>query len=133
MERDAKIDAKGVSVETYNGTVTLSGSVRSWAEHDAALDPCGWTVQLCGDAHLSNVGLFGTPERRLAFDLNDFDETDSGPWEWDVKRLATSVVVAGRERGFSAARRREAVVATVSSYRTAMREFAAMGALEVWY
>src|SRR4051794_27457308 len=99
----------------------------------AATPSTGWCVQLCGDAHLSNFGLFGTPERRLAFDLNDFDETHPGPWEWDVKRLATSVVVAGRERGFSAARRREAVVATVSSYRTAMREFAAMGALEVWY
>jgi uncharacterized protein (DUF2252 family) len=101
---------------------------------DLARTPsCGWPVQLCGDAHLSNFGLFGTPERRLAFDLNDFDETHPGPWEWDVKRLATSVAVAGRERGFSAAQRRKTVLATVSAYRTAMREFAATGALDVWY
>jgi uncharacterized protein (DUF2252 family) len=99
----------------------------------AATPSCGWPVQLCGDAHLSNFGLFGTPERRLAFDLNDFDETHPGPWEWDVKRLAASVAVAGRERGFSAPHRRRAVLDTVASYRTAMREFAGMGALAVWY
>jgi uncharacterized protein (DUF2252 family) len=98
----------------------------------AATASCGWPVQLCGDAHLSNFGLFGTPERRLAFDLNDFDETHPGPWEWDVKRLAASVVVAGRERGFSTAHRRRVVLDTVASYRTAMREFAGMGALAVW-
>jgi uncharacterized protein (DUF2252 family) len=99
----------------------------------AATPSCGWPVQLCGDAYLSNFGLFGTPERRLAFDLNDFDETHPGPWEWDVKRLAASVVVAGRERGFSAAHRRRVVLDTVASYRTAMRDFAGMGALAVWY
>jgi uncharacterized protein (DUF2252 family) len=101
---------------------------------DLATTPSsGWPVQLCGDAHLSNFGLFGTPERRLAFDLNDFDETHPGPWEWDVKRLATSVVVAGRERGFSDVQSRKAVLDTVSAYRTAMREFATLGALSVWY
>jgi uncharacterized protein (DUF2252 family) len=101
---------------------------------DLATTPsCGWPVQLCGDAHLSNFGLFGTPERRLAFDLNDFDETHPGPWEWDLKRLAASVVVAGRERGFSTAHRRRVARDTVASYRTAMREFAGMGALAVWY
>jgi hypothetical protein len=101
---------------------------------DLATTPStGWAVQSCGDAHLSNFGLFGTPERRLAFDLNDFDETHPGPWEWDVKRLAASVAVAVRERGFPAAQRRETVLATVAAYRTAMREFAAMGALDVWY
>jgi uncharacterized protein (DUF2252 family) len=94
---------------------------------------CGWPVQLCGDAHLSNFGLFGTPERRLAFDLNDFDETHPGPWESELKRLAASVVVAGRERGFSTAHRRRVARDTVASYRTAMREFAGMGALAVWY
>jgi uncharacterized protein (DUF2252 family) len=99
----------------------------------AATPATGWTVQLCGDAHLSNFGLFGTPERRLAFDLNDFDETHSGPWEWDVKRLAASLAVAGRDRGFTEAQRRPAVLAGVAAYRTAMREFAAMGALDVWY
>jgi uncharacterized protein (DUF2252 family) len=101
---------------------------------DLATTPaCGVPVQLCGDAHLSNFGLFGTPERRLAFDVNDFDETHPGPWEWDVKRLGASVAVVGRERGFSAAQRRRTLLDTVSSYRTAMREFAAMGALAVWY
>jgi uncharacterized protein (DUF2252 family) len=101
---------------------------------DLAVTPsCGWPVQLCGDAHLSNFGLFGTPERRLAFDLNDFDETHPGPWEWDVKRLAASVVIAGRERGFSATHRRRVVLDTVASYRTAIRQFAGMGALSVWY
>jgi uncharacterized protein (DUF2252 family) len=90
-------------------------------------------VQLCGDAHLSNFGVFGTPERRFAFDLNDFDETHPGPFEWDVKRLAASIAVAGRERGFSARQRRAAVLATVERYRTAMREFAVMSSLDVWY
>jgi uncharacterized protein (DUF2252 family) len=93
----------------------------------------GCPVQLCGDAHLSNFGLFGTPERRLAFDLNDFDETHTGPWEWDVKRLAASVAVAGRERGFSTGERRRTVLATVAAYRVAMRDFAGRGALDVWY
>jgi uncharacterized protein (DUF2252 family) len=93
----------------------------------------GFQVQLCGDAHLSNFGVFGTPERRLAFDINDFDETNPGPWEWDVKRLATSFVVAGRERGFSGKERRATVVAAGSEYRTAMRNFAGMSNLEVWY
>jgi uncharacterized protein (DUF2252 family) len=93
----------------------------------------GVTVQLCGDAHLSNFGLFGTPERRLLFDINDFDETLSGPWEWDVKRLAASFEVAGRDRGFAPADRRAVVVAGVGQYRTTMRKAARMGSLEAWY
>jgi uncharacterized protein (DUF2252 family) len=93
----------------------------------------GIPVQLCGDAHLSNFGIFGTPERNLVFDINDFDETLPGPWEWDVKRLAASFVVAGRDRGFSAAQCGEIVLAALSSYRTAMTEFAAMSNLEIWY
>jgi uncharacterized protein (DUF2252 family) len=93
----------------------------------------GEQVQLCGDAHLSNFGVFGTPERRLAFDVNDFDETHPGPWEWDVKRLAASIVVAGRERGFSTKERRTTVLTAISEYRTATRGFAAMSNLEVWY
>lgn len=93
----------------------------------------GVTVQLCGDAHLSNFGLFGTPERKLVFDCNDFDETLPGPWEWDVKRLATSVEVMGRDRGFSRAERRDAVTACVREYRDRMRQAAAMGTLEAWY
>src|SRR5580765_485743 len=93
----------------------------------------GLRVQLCGDAHLSNFGVFGSPERNLVFDINDFDETAPGPWEWDVKRLAASLAVAGRESGFTAANRRKVVVATVRSYRLAMAAFAGMRNLEVWY
>jgi uncharacterized protein (DUF2252 family) len=93
----------------------------------------GITVQLCGDAHLSNFGVFGSPERRLVFDINDFDETHPGPWEWDVKRLAASFAVAGRERGFAAHKRAEIVGEVVREYRTAMRAFASMRNLEVWY
>jgi uncharacterized protein (DUF2252 family) len=90
-------------------------------------------VQACGDAHLSNFGLFGSAERRLMFDVNDFDETLPGPWEWDVKRLAASLEVAGRDNGFPVKPRRDVVMATVSRYRQAMREFAAMTSLDVWY
>jgi uncharacterized protein (DUF2252 family) len=90
-------------------------------------------AQLCGDAHLANFGVFGSPERRLLFDINDFDETLRGPWEWDVKRLAASFAVAGREGGLGEDARRRIVLATVGSYRVAMRRFAAMGNLEVWY
>ena len=92
-----------------------------------------FTVQLCGDAHLSNFGVFSAPDRRLVFDCNDFDETCPGPFEWDVKRLAASVVVAGRERGFGKRERRGATLATVGAYRRSMREFAAMRNLDVWY
>ena len=90
-------------------------------------------VQLCGDAHLSNFGVFGSPERRLVFDINDFDETLPGPWEWDVKRLAVSLEVAGRDNQFAAADRREIVRRSVWEYRTAMRSFAGLRNLEVWY
>jgi uncharacterized protein (DUF2252 family) len=93
----------------------------------------GLRVQLCGDAHLSNFGVFGSPERNLVFDINDFDETAPGPWEWDVKRLAASFAVAGRENGFSDAERRTVVLDTVRSYREAMTKFAGMRNLEVWY
>jgi uncharacterized protein (DUF2252 family) len=93
----------------------------------------GLTAQVCGDAHLSNFGIFGSPERNLVFDCNDFDETLPGPWEWDVKRLAASVVVAARERGFSKTVRAEAVLSLGQAYRLAMRQMAAMTNLEVWY
>ncbi len=93
----------------------------------------GLVTQICGDAHLSNFGVFGSPERQLVFDCNDFDETLPGPWEWDVKRLAASIVVAGRERGFSKGTRTEAVVGLGRVYRQAMRQMAAMSNLEVWY
>jgi uncharacterized protein (DUF2252 family) len=93
----------------------------------------GITVQLCGDAHLSNFGLFGTPERQMIFDINDFDETLPGPWEWDIKRLAASFEIMGRDRGFSQADRRAIVMAGVAEYRDRMRRAAGMGGLEAWY
>src|ERR687897_883742 len=102
--------------------------------HDLAGTPkTGIQAQLCGDAHLLNFGAYASPERALLFDLNDFDETLPGPWEWDLKRLAASFVVAGREKGFDAADCREAAQASVASYRRRMAEFSEMGELEVWY
>ncbi len=102
--------------------------------HDLAATPrSGFTVQCCGDAHLSNFGTFASPERRLVFDLNDFDETLPGPWEWDVKRLAASMLIGARDNGFRVSDQELIVLATVRGYRTAMRRFAGMGELEVWY
>jgi uncharacterized protein (DUF2252 family) len=101
---------------------------------DLATTPVsGLAVQACGDAHLSNFGVFGSAERRLVFDVNDFDETLPGPWEWDVKRLAASLEVAARDNGFPGKKRRAIVAAAVARYRGAMREFAGMTNLEVWY
>jgi uncharacterized protein (DUF2252 family) len=101
---------------------------------DLATTPdTGITVQCCGDAHLSNFGVFGSPERKLMFDINDFDETLPGPWEWDLKRLATSFEVAGRDRGFSADDRRNVVLATTREYRRGLRDAASMNTLDVWY
>ena len=93
----------------------------------------GLTAQICGDAHLSNFGVFGSPERQLIFDCNDFDETLPGPWEWDVKRLAASVVVAARHRGFAKDVRAEAILGLGRVYREAMRLMAILSNLEVWY
>lgn len=93
----------------------------------------GIQVQTCGDAHISNFGLFLSPERRTVFDINDFDETAPGPWEWDLKRLATSVEICGRDNGFSKKQRKAAVRACARGYREAMQEFATMGNLDVWY
>jgi uncharacterized protein (DUF2252 family) len=93
----------------------------------------GLRVQACGDAHLSNFGIFAAPDRRLIGDVNDFDETLPGPWEWDVKRLAASFAIAGRDRDFTPEETRTAVLATVRAYREAMREFATMRNLDVWY
>ncbi len=102
--------------------------------NDLASTPrSGLNVQCCGDAHLSNFGVFASPERRLMFDVNDFDETLPGPWEWDVKRLAVSMLIAARDNSFSAKEQQRIVLDTVGSYRTAMGEFAGMKALEVWY
>ncbi|MEU1277529.1 DUF2252 domain-containing protein [Streptomyces sp. NPDC005805] len=99
----------------------------------AATADSGLRAQLCGDAHMLNFRLLASPERRLLFDINDFDETLPGPWEWDVKRLAASLVIAGRENGFSTVQRRRIVRATVRSYREHMRRFAGMRLLDVWY
>ncbi len=93
----------------------------------------GLIVQACGDAHLSNFGLFGSPERKLLFDVNDFDETLPAPWEWDVKRLAASLEVSARENGFSDKDRRKIVVASARRYREVMRQLAGEGNLDVWY
>src|SRR5438105_2303444 len=93
----------------------------------------GFTVQCCGDAHLSNFGVFASPERRLVFDINDFDETLPAPWEWDVKRLATSMMIASQSRDFAGKDQARAVLDTVMQYRSAMAEFAAMKNLDVWY
>ena len=101
---------------------------------DLATTPTsGLWAQLCGDAHLSNFGAFASPERRLVFDLNDFDETLPGPFEWDVKRMAASFAVAGRDSGFPDKARRKITLAAVEGYRTAMREFAEQPLLKVWY
>ncbi|MFI6676176.1 DUF2252 domain-containing protein [Kribbella sp. NPDC050470] len=111
----------------------LRGNAVGMATDLAVARVSGLGVQLCGDAHLSNFGVFGSPERRLLFDVNDFDETIAGPWEWDVKRLAVSLVVAGRCNGFSRKERRKSVLETVRRYRDAGAEFATMRALDVWY
>ena len=93
----------------------------------------GISVQLCGDAHLANFGAFASPERHLVFDINDFDETLPGPWEWDVKRLAASLEIAGRANGYPTKVRRDIVLAAVGAYRRAIRSFAGMAGLDVWY
>ena len=109
------------------------GAALPMASDLAATPVSGLAVQACGDAHLSNFGLFGSAERRLMFDVNDFDETLPGPWEWDVKRLAASLEVAARGNGFTDKQRREIVAASVARYRQAMRSFAGMTNLNVWY
>jgi len=111
----------------YRGAVAVMAS-------DLAHTPVsGLTAQLCGDAHCLNFGGFATPERHLLFDLNDFDETMPGPWEWDVKRLVTSIVIAGRHNGFSPRDNEVAALAAVQAYRQRMRDLASASALEVWY
>src|SRR6476469_4755407 len=93
----------------------------------------GLVAQLCGDAHLSNFGAFASPERRLLFDLNDFDETLPGPFEYDVKRMATSFTVVARNNGFSSADTRDVTMASVTAYREAMASFAQMRTMDIWY
>jgi len=101
---------------------------------DLATTPnSGITLQICGDAHLMNYGFFASPERQLMFDINDFDETHQGPWEWDIKRLAVSVVLAARNRGFSDSAAKQAVSQMVGTYRRRMQEYAQISQLELWY
>jgi uncharacterized protein (DUF2252 family) len=109
------------------------GAALPMAADLASTPSSGLRVQLCGDAHLANFGAFASPERRLVFDVNDFDETVPGPFEWDVKRLAASLAVAGRDNGFPAKARRKVTLAAAEGYRTAMRAFADQPLLEVWY
>jgi uncharacterized protein (DUF2252 family) len=109
------------------------GAALPMASDLSATPVTGLPVQACGDAHLSNFGLFGSPERRLVFDINDFDETLPGPWEWDVKRLAASIEIAARENGLPTRQRRKIVVTAATRYREAMRDFASMSNLQVWY
>ncbi|MFL6252380.1 MAG: DUF2252 family protein, partial [Actinomycetes bacterium] len=111
----------------------LRGSAALMAEDFAHLPRTGVEPVICGDAHLGNFGFYASPERDLVFDLNDFDETLPGPWEWDLKRLAASIAVAARSRGFSAGQSRAAVRAAVRRYREAIRGFAGMTSLQVWY
>jgi uncharacterized protein (DUF2252 family) len=111
----------------YRGAAALMAA-------DLATTPAaGLRVQACGDAHISNFGLFAAPDRSLVFDLNDFDETAPGPFEWDVKRMAASIEIAGRDRGEKRSARRKTVAASVRRYREAMRAFAEMTNLQVWY
>ena len=109
------------------------GAALPMAADLASTPTSGLRVQLCGDAHLANFGAFASPSRRLVFDVNDFDETVPGPFEWDVKRLAASLAVAGRSNGFGRKDRRKVILAGVESYRAAMRAFAEQPFLAVWY
>jgi uncharacterized protein (DUF2252 family) len=111
----------------------LRGSAAVMAADLAGLPRTPLAVQLCGDAHAANFGMFASPDRRLVFDLNDFDETLTGPFEWDVKRLAASVAVIGRVNGISNRRTRRAVTAAVAGYRTTMRTLSVMPTLDTWY
>ena len=109
------------------------GAAKIMAADLARTPSSGMIVQCCGDAHLSNFGVFASPERRLVFDINDFDETLPGPWEWDIKRLAVSMLIAARDNDFAVKDQDRIVLDTVGAYRSAIREFAGMKNLEVWY
>ena len=111
----------------------LRGAAVVMAADLAATPVTGLHVVLCGDAHLANFGIFGTPERNVVFDINDFDETYPGPWEWDLKRLAASAAVAGRENGFDDKMCKKLVAVTAKAYREAMRQASSMRILDVWY
>jgi uncharacterized protein (DUF2252 family) len=116
-----------------SGFTFYRGAAKIMANDLAGTPRSGLRVQCCGDAHLSNFGVFASPERRLVFDINDFDETLPGPWEWDVKRLAASMLIAARDNNYSTKDQDRIVLETVTQYRNAMRNFAGMTNLEVWY
>ena len=108
------------------------GAAAIMAQDLAPTPASGLAAQLCGDAHLANFGSFASPERQQVFDINDFDETLPGPWEWDVKRLATSFVLAARDNGYP--EQGEALAAgSVAGYRTAMAQLASAPTMDVWY
>jgi uncharacterized protein (DUF2252 family) len=109
------------------------GAALPMAADLAVTSRTGFDVQLCGDAHMSNFGIFGSPERHLFFDVNDFDETACGPWEWDVKRLGASLEISGRENGFSTKSRARIVRHAIRSYRETMRELSTVSMMSVWY
>src|SRR3954452_20218152 len=109
------------------------GAARVMAFDLSRTPSSGLITQVCGDAHLANFGLYGSAERRLVFDINDFDETFPGPWEWDVKRLVASLIVAARENGVRRKDRRRLAMSTVRRYRMSMARFAELSDLEVWY
>jgi uncharacterized protein (DUF2252 family) len=138
LERQAKTRVPGLVPIRY-GRMLVSpftfyrGAALIMANDLATTPRSGLTVQCCGDAHLSNFGAFASPERRLVFDINDFDETLPGPWEWDLKRLAVSILIAARDNGLKPKYQEQAVLDTVKQYRTAMADFAGMGNLDVWY
>src|ERR1019366_3435260 len=111
----------------------IRGAAKIMAADLAETPVAGLEAQLCGDAHLSNFGLFASPERVLLFDVNDFDETLPGPFEYDVKRMAASFAIAGRNNGFAKADTRAATLASVAAYREAMAGFAQMPTMDIWY
>ena len=138
LERQAETRVPGLIAIRYGRMLRspfafYRGGAAIMAADLAAVPSTGITAQLCGDAHLSNFGTFAGPDRRLVFDLNDFDETHPGPFEWDVKRFAASIEVAGRDRGFPAGVRRRALRDGVRTYRESMRRLAEQRTLEVWY
>jgi uncharacterized protein (DUF2252 family) len=138
LERQAETRLPGLVPIRY-GRMLVSpftfyrGAALIMASDLASTPRSGITVQCCGDAHLSNFGGFASPERRLVFDINDFDETLPGPWEWDVKRLGVSMLIAARDNGFRRKDQDRIVLETVKQYRTSMANFAWMGNLDVWY
>lgn len=139
MVRESCSDRVPELVPLRNGRMLRSpfmfyrGAALNMADDLARLPVTGLLVQACGDCHLSNFGAFATPERRVVVDINDFDETLPAPWEWDVKRLATSFVLASRENGHGHGRARDTALACVRAYRTRMAELSEMSVLDVWY